>query len=58
MAVKLGEMLVKAGLISQNQLEEALESQKNNGEKLGLNLIKLGYVKEDDITQLVRARNQ
>jgi type IV pilus assembly protein PilB len=53
MAVKLGEMLVKAGLISQNQLEEALESQKNNGEKLGLNLIKLGYVKEDDITQLL-----
>jgi type IV pilus assembly protein PilB len=46
-------MLVKAGLISQNQLEEALESQKNNGEKLGLNLIKLGYVKEDDITQLL-----
>jgi type IV pilus assembly protein PilB len=53
MAVKLGEMLVKAGLISQNQLEEALDSQKNNGEKLGLNLIKLGYVKEDDITQLL-----
>jgi type IV pilus assembly protein PilB len=53
MAVKLGEMLLKAGLISQNQLEEALESQKDNGEKLGFNLIRLGYVKEDDITQLL-----
>jgi type IV pilus assembly protein PilB len=53
MAVKLGEMLVKAGLISQAHLEEALEAQKTNGEKLGLNLIKLGYVKEDDITQLL-----
>jgi type IV pilus assembly protein PilB len=53
MAVKLGEMLVKAGLISAEQLEEALESQKTNGEKLGFNLIKLGYVREDDITQLL-----
>jgi type IV pilus assembly protein PilB len=53
MAVKLGEMLLKAGLISQNQLDEALEAQKDNGEKLGFNLIRLGYVKEDDITQLL-----
>ena len=53
MAVKLGEMLVRAGMISQEQLDEALESQKTNGEKLGFNLIKLGYVKEDDITQLL-----
>ena len=53
MAVKLGEMLVKAGLISTEQLGEALESQKGNGEKLGFNLIKLGYVREDDITQLL-----
>ena len=53
MAVKLGEMLVKAGLISQDQLQEALDSQKANGEKLGFNLIHLGYVKEDDITQLL-----
>ena len=53
MAVKLGEMLVKAGMISAEQLEEALESQKGNGEKLGFNLIKLGHVCEDDITQLL-----
>ena len=53
MAVKLGEMLLKAGLISQKQLEEALEAQRENGEKLGFNLIRLGYVKEDDITQLL-----
>jgi type IV pilus assembly protein PilB len=53
MAVKLGEMLLKAGLISQKQLDEALESQRENGEKLGFNLIRLGHVKEDDITQLL-----
>ena len=53
MAVKLGEMLLKAGLIDQDQLTEALESQKKNGEKLGFNLVQLGYVQEDDITQLL-----
>ncbi len=53
MAVKLGEMLIKAGLIDQDQLQEALEAQKSNGEKLGYNLVQLGYVQEDDITQLL-----
>ena len=53
MAVKLGEMLLKAGLITQEQLEESLEAQKTNGEKLGFNLVQLGYVQEDDITQLL-----
>ena len=51
MAIKLGEMLVKADMISQQQMDEALEAQRSNGEKIGFNLIKLGYVKEDDITQ-------
>ena len=53
MAVKLGEMLLKAGLITQPQLQEALEAQKKGGGKLGFNLVKLGFVKEDDITQLL-----
>ena len=53
MAVKLGEMLLKAGLIDQAQLTEALQSQKANGEKLGFNLVQLGFVQEDDITQLL-----
>jgi type IV pilus assembly protein PilB len=53
MAVKLGEMLLKAGMITQPQLQEALESQKKSGGKLGFNLVKMGFVKEDDITQLL-----
>ena len=53
MAVKLGEMLVKAGLISSDQLQEALGAQKSSGEKLGYVLVSLGYVKEDEITQLL-----
>jgi type IV pilus assembly protein PilB len=53
MPVKLGEMLIKARLISQDQLNKALEAQKVNGGKLGYNLVKMGYVREDDITQLL-----
>ena len=53
MAVRLGEMLVKAGLITAEQLQEALDVQNKNGEKLGYNLVKLGHVREDDITQLL-----
>jgi type IV pilus assembly protein PilB len=53
MAVKLGEMLQKAGLITEEQLQEALEAQNKNGGKLGYNLVKLGHVEEDDITRLL-----
>ncbi len=53
MAIKLGEMLIKAGLINQDQLDKTLEYQKVNGGKLGYNLVKLGIVLEEDITRLL-----
>jgi len=53
MAVKLGEMLIKAGLLTPQKLQEALEYQKTNAGKLGLNLVKLGFVKEEDITRVL-----
>jgi type IV pilus assembly protein PilB len=34
-------------------LQEALNYQKTNGGKLGLNLVKLGFVKDDEITALL-----
>src|SRR6267142_1480834 len=53
MAVKLSEMLIKAGLLTPQKLQEALEYQKTNGGKLGLNLVKMGYVKEEDLTRIL-----
>jgi type IV pilus assembly protein PilB len=53
MAVKLGEMLIKAGLLTPQKLQEALDYQKTNGGKLGLNLVKMGYVKEEDLTRIL-----
>ncbi|MBP1620808.1 MAG: hypothetical protein H6Q02_1575, partial [Acidobacteria bacterium] len=35
MALKLGELLLKAQLINQQQLGKALEEQKSSGGKLG-----------------------
>ncbi len=51
MSVRLGELLTKASLISQDQLKDALKMQKETGGKLGETLIKLGFVSEEDITE-------
>jgi type IV pilus assembly protein PilB len=51
MSVRLGELLVKANLLSQDQLREALERQKETGAKLGETIINLGLVSEEDITE-------
>src|SRR6476619_2838370 len=51
MSVRLGELLTKASLITQDQLKEALKMQKETGGKLGETLIKLGFVSEEDITE-------
>ncbi len=53
MAVKLGEMLIKANLLTQKKLQEALDYQRSNGGKLGFNLVKLGFVREEDITRVL-----
>nr|WP_279382552.1 type IV-A pilus assembly ATPase PilB [Acanthopleuribacter pedis] len=50
---KLGELLVKAGLITQEQLETAMSVQNKDGGRLGHTLIKLKYVGEDEITQFL-----
>jgi len=51
MSVRLGELLTKASLITNDQLKDALKLQKETGGKLGETLIKLGFVAEEDITE-------
>ncbi len=50
MSVRLGEILLKESLITQDQLDKALEFQRSNGGKLGSCLTKMGYITDDDIT--------
>src|SRR3954468_5867964 len=53
MAVRIGELLLKEKRITADQLQQALNEQKANGGKLGYNLVKLGIVKDDEITALL-----
>jgi len=46
---KLGDMLVKANIITQEQLDRALEEQKKTKERIGKVLSKLGFVSEETI---------
>ncbi|MCF6261281.1 MAG: GspE/PulE family protein [Gammaproteobacteria bacterium] len=51
--IRLGDLLVEHKLISEGQLIAALDEQKKSGHKLGRVLIENGYVKEDDVLNLL-----
>src|SRR5918994_1440274 len=53
MAVRIGELLLKEKRLTPAQLQDALNYQKTNGGKLGFNLVKLGFVKDEEITSLL-----
>jgi type IV pilus assembly protein PilB len=53
MAVRIGELVLKEKRITPAQLQEALSYQKANGGKLGMNLVKLGFIKDEEITALL-----
>lgn len=48
---KIGELLVEAGLVTLEQLENALKIQKNKNKRLGKLLIELGYVNELQVAE-------
>ncbi|HKZ53289.1 MAG TPA: type IV-A pilus assembly ATPase PilB [Candidatus Acidoferrales bacterium] len=50
MSARLGEILVKEKLISQEQLKQALAHQKKSGGRLGAALVKLGLISDEEIT--------
>jgi type IV pilus assembly protein PilB len=52
-AARLGDMLVKATLITKDQLQKALQQQESAGGRIGSNLVKLGFISEDDITSFL-----
>jgi len=47
----IGAILQQMGVVSFEQVEEALEFQKNDGCRLGEALIKLGYAQAEQVTQ-------
>jgi hypothetical protein len=53
MSLKLGELLINEGIITQVQLDEALKCHIIFGIKLGSSLIELGMVQEDVLLELL-----
>src|SRR5688572_5597425 len=53
MAVRIGELLLKEKRITPEQLQQALNNQRQHGGKLGNSLVSLGFVKDEEITALL-----
>ena len=49
--VRLGDLLIQQGLLTDEQLKIALDEQKRTGRKLGRVFVESGYVTEEGISQ-------
>src|SRR6185436_13627560 len=50
---RIGDLLVREGMISKEQLDKALQEQRHNGTRVGYNLVKLGFVQELELTKML-----
>jgi len=51
--MRIGEMLLAQGYITQEQLDKALETQKTSGKRLGRTLVDLGYMPEERLIEIL-----
>ena len=49
----IGDLLVREGLITEEQLGRALSEQRSNGSRLGFTLVTMGFVSETDLTRVL-----
>src|SRR5690606_10875651 len=54
--IRIGDLLVEKDMISEAQLQHALQEQKLSGRKLGATLVELGYVEENALLNLLSAQ--
>ncbi|MFQ5585536.1 MAG: type IV-A pilus assembly ATPase PilB [Thermodesulfobacteriota bacterium] len=50
---RLGELLLKEKLITQQQLSKAIDEQRSGGGRIGFNLTKLGFIDEKELTEFL-----
>lgn len=50
---KLGDLLLENRMLTLAHLKEAIEAQKQTGEKLGEALVRLGHIREDELTRIL-----
>lgn len=51
--IRLGDCLIQKGFITEEQLQQALASQKEKGTKLGETLVNLGLISENDMIDVL-----
>jgi type IV pilus assembly protein PilB len=56
LAERLGELLVRKNYITIEQLKKAIDEQKFKGGRLESTLVRLGYIKEDDLLSFLSAQ--
>ena len=56
MADRLGDLLVKRNVITVDQFNKASEEQKAKGGRLESNLVRLGYIKEEDLLSFLSSQ--
>src|SRR5215212_10138919 len=52
-AERIGDLLLREGLITKEQLTKALQEQQQNGTRVGYNLVKLGFIQETELTKML-----
>lgn len=53
---RLGDMLLETGLITGEQLKDALTLQKESGDRLGTTLVRHGYITEEQLIDTLRVQ--
>ena len=51
--IRLGDLFVREGLITDEQLKEGLAEAKTSGTRIGYALVKLGFVAEEELTRML-----
>jgi type IV pilus assembly protein PilB len=51
--IRLGDLFVKEGLITEQQLQEGLAEAKTSGNRIGYALVHLGFVAEEELTRML-----
>lgn len=51
--MRIGEMLIAQGYITDEQLNKALETQKTTGKRLGRTLVDLGFMPEERLIEIL-----
>ena len=51
--IRLGDLFVKEGLITEQQLQEGLAEAKTSGHRIGYALVHLGFVAEEELTRML-----